>query len=211
MALAIPSGLFSQTAAYTVLIETSKGNMKCILYEEAPMHADNFAKLSKMGFYDGILFHRVISGFMIQAGDPNSREAGTGATLGYGDIGYKVPAEFHPDLYHRKGVLAAARQGDHDNPGKESNASQFYIVQGKKLPEEVLNSMEADGTHIIFTPEQRMYYKEEGGTPHLDYAYTVFGEVVEGFEVIDAIASVQTDGNNRPVGDVKIIKITVLK
>jgi peptidyl-prolyl cis-trans isomerase B (cyclophilin B) len=209
--LAFSHRVFSQKAAYTVLIETNKGNMECILYQETPMHADNFVELSKKGFYDGLLFHRVISDFMIQTGDPDSRAAKKGVMLGYGDSGNKTPAEFHPDLYHRKGVLAAARQGDQMNPGRESNGSQFYIVQGKIFTDEELNVMEAGGGHIAFTQEQRMYYTTIGGTPHLDYAYTVFGEVTEGLDVIDKIAYVQTDGNNRPIEDVMIIKITVLK
>ena len=122
---ALPARIFSQKAAYTVLIETSKGNLKCILFEETPMHSDNFVDLAKKGFYNGLLFHRVISDFMVQTGDPNSRNAEKGVRLGFGDSGYKVPAEFHPDLYHRKGVLASARQGDHANPRRESNGSQF--------------------------------------------------------------------------------------
>jgi len=209
--LALPAGMYSQKAAYTVHIETSIGNMKCILYQETSMHADNFVELAEKGFYNGLLFHRVISNFMIQTGDPNSRNAEKGIMLGYGDSGYKIPAEFHPDLYHKKGALAAARQGDQVNPGRESNGSQFYIVQGKKLTHEDLNAMEANGGHIVFTPEQMMYYSEVGGAPHLDYAYSVFGEVIEGLDVIDKIASVQTDGRDRPLEDVKIIRITVLK
>lgn len=205
------TGLFSQTAAYTVLLETNKGKMKCILYNETPMHAENFIELASKGFYDGLLFHRVINGFMIQTGDPGSRDAKKGAMLGFGDSGYTIPGEFHPDLYHRKGVLAAARQGDHVNPGRESNGSQFYIVQGQIISEEQLNAMEEGGGHIPFTQEQKMYYTSLGGTPHLDYAYTVFGEVTEGLEIIDRIASVQTDGNDRPLEDVKIISISVLK
>jgi peptidyl-prolyl cis-trans isomerase B (cyclophilin B) len=201
----------SQKAAYTVLIETSLGKMKCVLFEETPMHSENFIKLSNEGFYNGLLFHRVINNFMIQTGDPNSRNAEKGIMLGYGDSGYKIPAEFHPDLYHRRGVLAAARQGDQVNPSRESNGSQFYIVQGRIIPEAELDAMEAGGGHIPFTEEQRKYYTTSGGTPHLDYAYTVFGEVVEGLDVIDKIAAVQTDGRDRPIEDVKIIRITVLQ
>lgn len=185
--------------------------MKCILYKETPMHADNFVELCNKGFYDGLLFHRVIEGFMIQTGDPDSRDAKKGSMLGFGDSGYTIPGEFNPDLYHRKGVLAAARQGDQVNPGRESNGSQFYIIQGSKITELELNGMEASGGHIPFTQEQKMYYTTLGGAPHLDYAYTVFGEVVEGLEVIDAIASMATDERNRPLEDVKIIRITELK
>ncbi|MFC2080669.1 peptidylprolyl isomerase [Bacteroidota bacterium] len=209
--LVFPIQLFSQKAAHTVQIETSKGNMVCILYEETPMHADNFIKLVNEGFYDGLLFHRVIRDFMIQTGDPDSRGAQKGVMLGHGSPNYRVPAEFHPALYHRKGVLAAARMGDQVNPNRESNGSQFYIVQGKKIDDAGLDGMENSGNHITFTQEQRMYYKNLGGAPHLDYAYTVFGEVIEGLETIDEIASVPTDNMARPIEDVKIISISVVK
>lgn len=201
----------SQTAAHTLLIETSKGNMKCILYEFTPMHADNFIKLVNDGTYNGVLFHRVIKDFMIQTGDPDSKNASKGARLGSGGPEYTVPAEFHPDLYHKKGALASARQGDNTNPNRESNGSQFYIVQGSIFSDEQLDQMEIAGSHIQFTAEQRMLYKAIGGTPHLDYGYTVFGEVIDGLEVIDAIASEPTDNMDRPLEDVKIIKISVLK
>lgn len=203
--------LHSQTAAYTVLIETSKGNMECILYGETPMHADNFVKLAQNGFYNGLLFHRVIRDFMIQSGDPNSRNAAKGVALGYGDPGYSVPAEFHPGLYHKKGALAAARQGDRVNPSRSSNGSQFYIVQGKRMTDAELDAMEKSGSHISFTREQRIHYRDPGGTPHLDYAYTVFGEVVDGFEVIDSIAFMPTDDRDRPVEDIKIIRVSIIK
>jgi peptidyl-prolyl cis-trans isomerase B (cyclophilin B) len=201
----------SQTAAHTLIIETSNGNMKCILYDQTPMHSDNFIQLVKDGTYNGVLFHRVIKDFMIQTGDPDSKTAPKGAMVGSGGQDYTVPAEFHPDLYHKKGALAAARQGDKSNPNRESSGTQFYIVQGKVLSDEQLDQMENSGTHINFTAEQRMLYKAIGGTPHLDYGYTVFGEVIEGFEVIDAIASEPTDNMDRPLEDVKIIKISVLK
>jgi peptidyl-prolyl cis-trans isomerase B (cyclophilin B) len=201
----------SQTAAHIVLIETNKGKMKCILYEQTPMHTDNFINLVNEGKYNGILFHRVIKDFMIQSGDLNSKDAPKGTALGSGGPGYKVPAEFHPDLYHKKGAIAAARQGDNTNPNRESNGSQFYIVQGEVFSDDQLDQMESSGAHINFTAEQRMFYKTLGGSPHLDYKYTVFGEVIEGLEVIDAIASEPTDEMDRPLEDVKIIKITVLK
>ncbi len=202
--------LFSQTPAFTVLIETSMGNLRCILYEETPFHSENFIKLAKEGFYNGLLFHRVILDFMIQSGDPNSRDAPKDIALGYGDSGYKIPAEFHPGLYHRRGALGAARQGDQVNPSRESNGSQFYIVQGRKMTDADLDAMVASGSHIKFTPEQRTLYGTSGGAPHLDYAYTVFGAVVEGFDVLDEIASVPTDSRDRPIEDIKIIRITVL-
>lgn len=204
-------GIQSQTAAHTVLIETNKGKMKCILYEQTPMHTDNFINLVNEEKYNGILFHRVIKDFMIQSGDLNSKNSPKGTALGTGGPGYRIPAEFHPDLYHKKGAMAAARQGDNTNPNRESNGSQFYIVQGKVFSDEQLNQMERSGAHIKFTAEQRMFYKTLGGSPHLDYDYTVFGEVIEGLQVIDAIASESTDERDRPLEDVKIIKITVLK
>ena len=200
------STVSAQTTANTILIETSQGNIKCILYAETPMHTENFTDLSKKEYFDGMLFHRVIKDFMIQSGDPSTKNH----TPDQGP-GYTVPAEFHPNLYHKKGVLAAARQGDQVNPKRESSGSQFYIVQGKVISEAELDNMEKAGAHIRFTPEQRTIYTTIGGTPHLDYAYTVFGEVTEGLEVVDKIASVATGYMDRPVEDVKIIKVTVLK
>lgn len=205
------SGVTSQTAAHTLLLETSKGKIKFILYEQTPMHTDNFIKLVREGTYNGVLFHRVIKDFMIQTGDPSSKNAPKGALLGTGGPKFTVPAEFHPDLYHKYGALAAARQGDKTNPNRESNGSQFYIVHGHVFSDEQLDQMEKAGAHIKFTPEQRMVYKAVGGAPHLDYAYTVFGEVIEGFEVIDKIAAEPTDERDRPLEDVRIIKATVLK
>jgi peptidyl-prolyl cis-trans isomerase B (cyclophilin B) len=201
----------SQTAACTILIETSSGNMKCILYEQTPMHTDNFIKLINEGTYNGVLFHRVIKDFMIQTGDPDSKNAPGGVMLGTGGVGYTIPAEFHPDLYHKKGAIASARQGDQTNPNRESNGSQFYIVQGEKYSDSQLDQFENAGAHIRFTAEQRMVYKNLGGTPHLDYAYTVFGEVIDGLEVIDTIADSQTDQRDRPLEDVIVIKISILK
>jgi cyclophilin family peptidyl-prolyl cis-trans isomerase len=201
----------SQTAAHTLLMETSKGKIKFILYEQTPMHIDNFIQLVNDGTYNGVLFHRVIKDFMIQTGDPDSKNAAKGALVGSGGPAHRVPAEFHPDLYHKNGALAAARQGDQTNPNRESNGSQFYIVKGEVFTDEQLDQMENSGAHIKFTAEQRMVYKAVGGTPHLDYGYTVFGEVIEGFEVIDAIAAEPTDERDRPIEDVKIIKIIILK
>jgi len=209
--LSASHSLYSQRAAHTIQLETTSGAMKCILFEETPMHTENFIKLFREGYYDGLLFHRVIDGFMIQTGDPNSINALKGQVLGQGGPAYTIPAEFHPDLYHRKGMLASARQGDQINPRKESNGSQFYIVQGKKISDAEMDAMEANGSHIKFTDEQRMVYRSVGGTPHLDYSYTVFGEVIEGLEILDKIASVPTDNRARPLEDVKIISIKVLK
>ena len=193
-----------------VLIETSYGNIKVKLYDETPFHQENFLKLVSEKFYDDQIFHRVIKGFMIQAGDPDSRNAMSGQLHGYGNPDYKIPAEFNKDLFHKKGALAAARLPDNINPNKESSASQFYIVQGSVYSATELDYMEKRGVHIKFTDEQRKIYTTIGGTPHLDYSYTVFGEVTEGLEVVDKIASVKTDSRDRPLEDVKL-KISLIK
>ena len=185
--------------------------MIVVLYDNTPFHCENFIKLVNDGFYNGQLFHRVINNFMIQAGDPQTKNAEPGVRYGSGGPSYTIPAEFVPEYYHRKGALSAARQGDNVNPQKESSGSQFYIVQGKKLSDAELDAFEQRGMHIKFTPEQREIYKTLGGTPHLDYSYTVFGEVIEGLDVIDKIAAQQTDANDRPVVDVKINKMYISK
>ncbi len=194
---------------FYVKIETSYGDMVVKLYNETPKHRDNFLKLVKEGTYNDLLFHRVIKEFMIQGGDPNSRTAQKGQMLGDGELGYTIPAEFVPSCYHKKGALAAARQADQVNPQKASSSCQFYIVQGNKWDAQRLALVE-ERMHKKFTPEQAQVYATLGGTPFLDGDYTVFGEVVEGLEVIDKIAAVQTDGNDRPQEDVKM-KMTVLK
>ena len=194
---------------YYVRIETSYGNMTVELFNETPKHRDNFIKLVKEGFYDGLLFHRVIKDFMIQGGDPKSRDAKPGQPLGDGNLGYLVPAEFVPGLIHRKGALAAARQGDQVNPTKASSPCQFYIVQGIVWPKERLMMMaERMGKHL--TDSQIEVYTTVGGTPHLDNDYTVFGQVVEGLEVIDKIAAVKCGPNDRPEEDVKM-KISIVE
>ena len=177
------------------------------LYNETPLHRDNFIKLAKKHVYDGTLFHRVISKFMIQGGDPDSKTAKPGAMLGEGDVGYTVPAEFRDSLFHKKGVLAAARD---DNPEKASSGCQFYIVQGKKFTDEELNALETNRLKFKIPEWQRAVYKSIGGTPHLDRNYTVYGEVVKGLEMLDGIAAMVTDPNNRPVTDVGM-KVKVLK
>lgn len=188
---------------YKILISTPLGNMTAILYNETPVHRDNFVKLVKEGFYDGTLFHRVIKDFMIQGGDPISKNAAPAQPLGTGGPGYTLPAEFHPALIHKKGAIAAARTSDNVNPERRSSGSQFYIVQGKKITPSELNVM-AIRNGITYTPEQIKIYETIGGTPFLDQQYTVFGEVIEGLEVIDAIASVPTEGQNRPLKDIKM-------
>lgn len=199
----------SSDEVYYVKIETTYGNMVVKLYNETPKHRDNFLKLVNDGTYNGLLFHRVIKDFMIQGGDPNSRNAQKGQMLGDGELGYTLPAEFVPSLYHKKGALAAARQSDMVNPKKESSSCQFYIVQGNKWDANRLSMVE-QRMGKTFTAEQAEVYATLGGTPFLDGDYTVFGEVVEGMEVIDKIAAVQTDVNDRPQEDVKM-KMTVLK
>ncbi len=230
-------------------IETSYGDIVLRLYDETPKHKENFEKLVKEGFYEDLLFHRVIEGFMIQGGDPTSKEAPAGALLGEEDAGYTLPAEFNDSLFHKKGVIAAAREGDQVNPEKRSSSSQFYIVQGKIFTDDELDELEArinastkkkatqeyiqqatvagieenkEVDYEVLIPEAEAYaqnymdsvgyykipefkreaYRTIGGTPRLDGNYTVFGEVVEGMEVIDKIAAVETDENDRPVKDV---------
>ena len=244
-----------------VKIETTAGDIKVKLYNETPKHRDNFIKLVKDGMYEGTLFHRVIKDFMIQAGDPDSKNAPKGKMLGAGDVGYTIPAEFvYPKFFHKKGALSAARQGDNVNPKKESSGCQLYIVTGNVYNDSTLLSMvsqmnenkinvifntlaqkhmkeiykmrkanDEDGLYDLqeklfaeaqemaakqpefhFTPEQIEAYTTVGGTPHLDGEYTVFGEVVEGMDVVDKIQQVKTDRSDRPEEDVKIIKATIL-
>lgn len=244
-----------------LLIETSLGDIKVKLYNETPAHRDNFIKLAKEGFYNGTLFHRVIKDFMIQAGDPDSKNATAGKMLGAGDVGYTIPAEFvYPKYFHKKGALSAARQGDQVNPQKESSGCQFYIVTGQVYSDQQILGMEQqmnqgklnkifnqlaqkhmkeiykmrkandeDGLYDLqerlvaeaeqeaakqpdfkFTPEQIEAYTTVGGTPHLDNEYTVFGEVVEGMEVVDAIQKVKTNKSDRPEVDVKIKNVSVI-
>lgn len=244
----------------TVLIETSLGDIKVKLYNETPKHRDNFIKLAKEGFYNGTLFHRVIKDFMIQAGDPDSKNAPAGKMLGSGDTGYTIPAEFvYPKYFHKKGALSAARQSDQVNPKKESSGCQFYIVTGNVYSQEQLLSMEqqmnqnkvtnifnqlaqqhmkeiykmrkANDEEALYdfqeklikqaqdeagrqpdvklTPEQIQAYTTVGGTPHLDGEYTVFGEVTEGMNIVDAIQKVKTTKGDRPQADVIIKNITI--
>jgi len=201
------SNMNTDTSTY-VQIHTDYGDMKIKLYNETPLHKQNFIDLVKKSYYDGTLFHRVISGFMIQGGDPDSKNAVPGQPLGMGGPSYTIPAEFSPNFIHKKGALAAARQGDAVNPKKASSGSQFYIVQGKGLSDAELSMMESR-KGIKYTEEQKKIYRESGGTPFLDMDYTVFGEVVEGLDVIDKIAAVQKGNSDRPVNDIKMT-ITIL-
>lgn len=189
---------------------TSQGKITLRLYDETPLHRDNFLKLVENHTYDGLLFHRVIKNFMVQAGDPKSRDAKPGQALGDGTLGYTVPAEFRPNLIHKRGALCAARQGDQVNPKKASSATQFYIVQGQVWDDKTLDMME-QRFGKKFTDEQRKVYSTVGGTPHLDGDYTVFGEVVEGMDVVNKICDLPCDRMDRPVEDVKIISVKVIK
>lgn len=194
-----------------VRFETSEGIIRVKLYNETPLHRDNFLKLVKEGYYNGLLFHRVIDNFMIQTGDVNSRNAAPGAALGSGDVGYTIEPEIVPGLFHKRGVLAAARQGDAINPERRSSGAQFYIVKGVKydagkLAEELerSNSFRKDRDSLVLTEEQIKAYTTIGGTPHLDGLYTVFGEVIQGMKVVDRISALKTDKRNRPYKDVVI-------
>jgi peptidyl-prolyl cis-trans isomerase B (cyclophilin B) len=191
-----------------VVIETNKGSIKIEVFNDVPQHAANFLKLAKEGFYDSLLFHRVIPSFMIQGGDPDSKRSVSKQMLGNGDVGYKVPAEFKlPTYYHKKGALAAARD---NNPEKASSGCQFYIVVGKIFTDADLNNMEQRG-HFKYSEQARTDYKTIGGTPHLDGDYTVYGQVVTGQEIVDAISLVPRDTNNRPNEDVRILNIKIKK
>ena len=195
-----------------VRLETTMGTIRMALMDETPIHRDNFLKLVAQGFYDGTLFHRVIRDFMIQGGDPCSKTAPSGALLGEGDVGYTLPPEFClPDLYHRRGMVAAAREGDDVNPERRSSGCQFYIVWGRKMGPASLNKIRSSWEEKGYEYNHFMTddYQMVGGTPHLDGEYTVFGEVIEGLDVVDRIQQVKTDSNDRPVSDIRIIRAWV--
>ena len=194
-----------------VVINTTAGRMVVELYNETPVHRDNFLKLVREGFYDSTLFHKAIPGFMVQGGDPDSRTAGRGTPLGSGGPGYTLPAEIKPGLNNRKGALAAVREPDQDNPERRSNGSQFYLVQGRKWYaddlaklEEQRNEGRPDSLQVHYAPEDVRIYELEGGAPHLDGNYTVFGQVLEGMDVLDRIAGLLCDGYDRPLTDVRM-------
>jgi cyclophilin family peptidyl-prolyl cis-trans isomerase len=193
-----------------ILITTSYGEMKLVLYNETPKHRDNFINLVKEGFYDSTLFHRVIETFMIQGGDPESKNAKANKMLGNGGPGYTLPAEINPKIIHKRGALSAARMGDNVNPMRESSGSQFYIVQGKKSTLEELEQI-GKRNGIVYTEEQIKEYTTNGGTPFLDMNYTVFGELIEGFDVIDKIAAVKKGRADRPKEDIKMTMKIVKK
>lgn len=242
-----------------VLIKTRFGDMKVVLYNETPLHRDNFMKLTKEGVFDSLLFHRVIKGFMVQGGDPQSKRATRDQMLGNGDLNYTIPAEIRPGIIHKKGVIAAARNGDEENPERRSSATQFYLAQGKvyklddipsielnlnsraaeslflKLKSEKIDTLmlfqmarnkegynklleklkqkatsQVDKNPVRLTKQQIETYTTLGGIPHLDGAYTVFGEVIEGLAVIDSIAAQPTGANNRPLENIRM-KVEVVK
>lgn len=200
-----------------VLLETDSGNIRIELYNETPLHRDNFLKNVHEGIYDGVLFHRVIPNFMVQTGDTLSRHAVPGQVLGESKEGEKIPAEIRfPEIFHKRGSIAAAREGDETNPDRKSSQHQFYIVWGRRMSDNMLDQVQdrlddATNGQVKLTPELREAYQRYGGTPHLDGQYTVFGQVVEGLDVIDRIQWVETDGNNRPLNDIRIIKATIIE
>ena len=200
-----------------VLLETTEGNIRIALYDETPIHRDNFVKLVKEQTYDSLLFHRVIRDFMIQAGDLKSKHAEPGQRLGSGDLNYTLEPEFClPQLFHKRGAVCAAREGDRTNPEQRSSACQFYIVWGKRYSDMGIGKMqerldEKTGGRVQLTPEMIEVYKNVGGTPWLDGQYTVFGEVVEGLDVVDKIQQSATDDFSRPYTDIRILRATVVK
>lgn len=218
--LLIVSTLFAMaqqqdTARTEVLMQTSMGDIRMQLYNETPCHRDNFLKLVREGYYDGTLFHRVISNFMVQAGDSTTRHAVPGKRIGGYSPNYTVPAEIvYPKFFHKRGALAAAREADEDNPLRASSSAQFYIVWGNTYSSMQLDFYQAQiskatNESIEMTPEIREYYKKYGGTPHLDGQYTVFGEVTEGLDVVEKIQKAMVDDYARPVDDIRIIKVVI--
>ncbi len=207
-------GITAKAQETHVLIKTSLGDITVMLYDDTPLHRENFKALVNNRFYDDLIFHRVINEFMIQTGNPNTKNHQQGASYQDESFGETIPAEFKPDHIHKKGALAAARMPDQVNPRKESSGSQFYIVQGKTWPDNLMNNFNQKRP-VPYTEEQLKIYREIGGYPPLDLEYTVFGEVIDGFDVIDRIAAVQTVDparrDNRPVEDVRIISARVIK
>jgi cyclophilin family peptidyl-prolyl cis-trans isomerase len=210
----LSNGLRAKDLNKDVEIRTTMGTIVVRLSDSTPLHRDNFLRLAKQGYYDSVLFHRVIKHFMIQSGDPSSKRAGPAADLGDGGPTYTIPAEFRTSLFHHKGVIAAAREGDEENPQKASSGSQFYLVEGKVYSDSGLDSVQTfrlKGRKIPF--DQRQVYKTLGGSPHLDQNYTIFGEVVRGLDVVDSIAAVPTSGppKDRPIQDVRILQMKLVK
>jgi cyclophilin family peptidyl-prolyl cis-trans isomerase len=210
----LASGIRKKDRRKDVEMITTMGTVILRLSDSTPLHRDNFLLLVRKGYYDSVLFHRVIKNFMIQGGDPDSKHAAAGAPLGEGGPSYTIPAEFRPSLFHKKGALAAAREGDDHNPKKASSGSQFYIVQGKIFTPAGLDSLENGRLKGRKIPaDHRAVYGTTGGAPHLDQNYTVFGEVVYGLAVVDSVAGGPTSGKpfDRPLKDVRILKMKLVK
>ena len=202
LALAFSAGALAQGKSNPiVLISTSMGDIKVMLYNETPLHRDNFLELAKSGKFDGSVFHRVINRFMIQGGGS--------ASIGTIDNRPEIPAEINAKFIHKKGALAAARTGDHVNPERKSSGSQFYIVQGQTYPVDRVTQMQ-ERSGVTYTEEQKKVYAELGGTPHLDMQYTVFGEVIEGLDIVDKIAAVKTHQADVPVEAIPM-KVTIIR
>ncbi|MBK8658403.1 MAG: peptidylprolyl isomerase [Bacteroidetes bacterium] len=200
--------LVSQAQTYRVRIETNYGKIELLLYDGTPKHRDNFIRLAKTNFFDSLLFHRVIQGFVIQAGDPDSKSAADTALLGDGDLGYSIPAEIYPQQYfHKRGALGMARD---DNPMKASSACQFYIVQGKTANDSTFFKAKQRTNGYVIPDSIKNIYRTNGGIPHLDSRYTVFGEVISGMQVVDSIAAISTDSNDRPKTPVYILHTAVV-
>ena len=199
-----------------VELQTTEGNIRIALFNETPQHRDNFMKLVRMQFYDSLLIHRVIKDFMIQGGDLQSRHAKPGQLLGTGELDYTQEPEFRlPQIYHRRGMVAAARESDRVNPERRSGAAQFYIVWGKVYDDKRLAKVQerldsATNGQVKLTPEMIETYKTVGGTPHLDGQYTVFGEVIQGLDIVERIQQVETDKNDRPVNDIRILSVKII-
>ena len=199
-----------------VEFQTTEGNIRIALFNETPQHRDNFMKLVRMEFYDSLLFHRVIKDFMIQGGDLHSKHAEPGKLLGEGELDYTIEPEFRlPQIYHRRGVIASARESDRVNPERRSGAAQFYIVWGKIYDDKRLAKVQerldsATNGQVKLTPEMIETYKTVGGTPHLDGQYTVFGEVTQGLDIVERIMQAETDKNDRPLKDVRILKVKII-
>jgi peptidyl-prolyl cis-trans isomerase B (cyclophilin B) len=204
LALALNTIAYSQTNK--VVIETDSGRIVLALYDNTPLHRDNMIKLVKQGFYDSTLWHRIIPGFVIQGGDPESKRAQPGQMLGNGDLGYKVPAEINETNFHQRGALGMARDG---NPEKASSACQFYIVTGRPATDQELDN-HATRTGRTFTPAQREIYKTAGGTPSLDGNYTIYGIVTEGMDVVDKIVNMPRNQADRPNTDIAMRRVYML-
>lgn len=213
----VADSLAADSATSLVRFETTLGTFDIALYNDTPLHRDNFLRLVRNGYYDGLLFHRVIRDFMVQTGDSTSRTAAPGTPLGEGDAGYTLPAEIvFPTHYHHRGAVAAARTGDDVNPERRSSGAQFYVVWGTTYAKPALSPIRrrvrmATGGKARFTDEMVADYATRGGTPHLDGQYTVFGEVVRGLDVIGRIQAVATDAADRPLTDVRITRATIVR